>query len=80
MKFIAKKHYTFAELQVRWECEQNDLVQAVIDYELIPSVHISGSNYGVKSFQYDYDADSDKNRLSVASILNGGDRAPGFDS
>ena len=75
MKFVAKKHYTFAELQVRWGCEQSDLVQAVIDHELIPSVHIYRGNYELKIFEYDYDADSDKNRLSVDSILNGEDRA-----
>ena len=75
MKFVAKKHYTFAELQVRWGCEQSDLVQAVIDHELIPSVHIYRSNYEVKIFEYDYDADSDKLELSVASILNGEDWA-----
>lgn len=75
MKFVPKKHYTFAELQVRWGCEQSDLVQAVIDHELIPSVHIYRGNYALKIFEYDYDADSDKNRLSVASILNGEDRA-----
>jgi hypothetical protein len=50
-------------------------VQAVIDHELIPSVHIYRSNYEVKIFEYDYDADSDKIELSVASILNGEDWA-----
>lgn len=43
MKFKAKKHYTFTELAARWECEIDDLIQAVIDRELIPSIHVSGT-------------------------------------
>jgi len=33
MKFIAKKHYTFTELQVRWGCEQR--VAGGIDYRVV---------------------------------------------
>jgi hypothetical protein len=43
MKLKAKKHYTFIELAARWECDVDDLVQAVIDQELVPSIHISGA-------------------------------------
>lgn len=53
MKFKAKKHYTFTELAARWECEIDDLVQAVIDHELIPSIHISGT-YSQHFFTVDH--------------------------
>jgi hypothetical protein len=57
MKFIAKKHYTFDELAARWECGLNDLVQAVIGGELIPSVHINGK-YSLKLFTVDHNAEA----------------------
>lgn len=64
MKFKAKKHYTFAELVANWGCGFDDLVQAVIDGELIPSIHINGK-YGLCLFTPDHNADGS---LQIESI------------
>ena len=68
MKFIAKKHYTFDELAARWECGLNDLVQAVIGGELIPSVHINGK-YSLKLFTVDHNAEAGLQIESVSDAL-----------
>jgi len=82
MKFIVKKLYTFAELETRWECGRNDLVQAVIDGELIPSVHIERGKYDIKQFESDYDGDADIERLFIGGRWDGEqpatDRCNGF--
>ena len=59
MKFIAKKYYTFTELEARWECRLGDLVQSVIEGELMPSLHMSEGTYSMNLFTpYNYqDAD-----------------------
>lgn len=67
MKFIAKKHYTFADLEARWDCGHSDLVQAVIDGELIPSVHINGQ-YSLSLFTANHDADGG---LQIESVSDG---------
>lgn len=67
MKFIAKKHYTFAELAPRWQCGLNDLVQAVIGGELIPSVHINGK-FSLSLFTADHNAPG---CLQIESALDG---------
>jgi hypothetical protein len=57
MKFIAKKYYTFKELEARWECTSGDLIQSVIDGELMPSLHMQGGSYLLNIFTpCDYDA------------------------
>jgi hypothetical protein len=73
MKFIAKKHYTFAELAGRWKCELNDLVQAVIGGELIPSVHIDGK-YGLNFFTVDHNVEAG---LQIERVFDGDDLATG---
>lgn len=50
MKFIEKKYYTFTELGERWKCTQEDLVQAVIDGELVTSLHIPYGAYSLNRF------------------------------
>lgn len=77
MKFIAKKHYTFAELETRWQCGLNDLVQAVIEGELIPSIHIASGKYGRKLFTVDYDEEACSSGLQTESLLDGDDLATG---
>lgn len=67
MKFIAKKHYTFDELAARWECELNDLVQAVIGGDLIPSVHIDGK-FCLNLFTADHNAEAG---LTIESVSDG---------
>lgn len=67
MKFIAKKHYTFAELSARWECGINDVVQAVIGGELIPSVHLNGE-YDLKLFTADHNVEAG---LKIESVYDG---------
>lgn len=67
MKFIEKKHYTFDELTVRWECGLNDLVQAVIGGELIPCVHINGT-YSLCLFTANNHADG---WLKIDSVSEG---------
>lgn len=57
MKFIAKKYYTFTELEARWECTQGDLIQSVIEGELVPSLHMQGGAYLLNHFTpCDYEA------------------------
>jgi hypothetical protein len=77
MKFIAKKHYTFAELETRWQCGLDDLIQAVIDGELIPSVHVASGKYGRKLFTVDYDEEAFPSGLQTESLLDGDDLAGG---
>lgn len=50
MKFIAKKHYSFIELAERWSCTENELMQAVIDGDLVASLHISAGSYLLNQF------------------------------
>ena len=50
MKFIAKKYYSFQELEARWDCTRVDLMQSVIDGELVPSLHIPGGAYELNHF------------------------------
>ena len=57
INFIAKRYYTFAELAHRWKCELNDIRQAVLDGDLVPSIHLPGGNYQV--FQLDGTDDED---------------------
>ncbi len=67
MKFIAKKYYTFDELAARWDCGHDDLVQAVIGGELIPSVHINGK-YSLKLFTADHNTAAG---LQIESVSDG---------
>jgi hypothetical protein len=67
MKFIAKKHFTFADLVTRWDCGLNDLMQAVIDGELIPCIYING-NHCLKLFTADHDAEG---WLQIDSLSDG---------
>lgn len=69
MKFKAKKYYTFAELSSRWDCGLNDLTQAVIAGELIPSVYIDGK-HALQLFTVDRD---DEAGLQIESVLDGDD-------
>ena len=69
MKFSVKKHFTFADLESRWACSSSDLIQAVIDGELIPSIHLDGK-YELKIFTADHSVESE---LQLESVFNGDD-------
>lgn len=72
MKFIVKRHFTFADLESRWECGSVDLIQAVIDGDLIPSIHLDGK-YEHKIIAADQNTEP---RLQLGSVLNGDDPTP----
>ncbi len=57
IKFIAKKYYTFSELAQHWQCELSEIRHAVINGDLVPSIHVSGRKY--ETFQFSPDDEGD---------------------
>jgi hypothetical protein len=43
IKFLARRYLTFPELLVRWECQPNDIRQAVLSRALVPSMFIDAT-------------------------------------
>ena len=65
IQFIQKKYYTFSELALRWNCEIDDIKQAVIDEVIIPSYFIKND----KSLYELYRLIDDVNGLEMEKML-----------
>lgn len=66
MKFPIKKYHIASELETRWGCTQNDLVQAVIDGDLTPSVFFTSETYQPFVMQMEWNVESKKNDLTFS--------------
>lgn len=62
---IKKTYLNFVELMAHWECSENDLFRAIINKQLIPSVHVNAPLWELK-----HNAAGKRVRQSPAVFVN----------